>query len=408
MAFEAKTLAKLTSLLEAANGKRRKHRLTLEDVEQVVDAALASPHGIAVRHGGAESLAYTTLCLGVTTPKKPGVVVVGISHCTADKPTPGRCWKELQPWMQESAKNVANAHNWAAAKAAKDRVAVVVGAAPRESVTPQKRPDGGASLLREVLASPTDDTARRVYADHLMSIGDPRGELITVQLALASTPKTQVGERRRLLARERELLKKHGKSWTKEATQFASACKIRRGFVSQIEATCLAFATQGAAIFDREPIEELVLHKPNGAGLVALAGAPHLAKLTSLTFGWDPYWLKSATDVSKLHAFLRSPYLGAIPKVHLSIAREAPMRSASAQSRDLPDVSALFEGVVWTGVREFTLATFATGLAGAMSAIVESLSQAKLPALERLDLGKLRPADRALLAKAFPRAHLGA
>jgi uncharacterized protein (TIGR02996 family) len=40
----------------------------------------------------------------------------------------------------------------------------------------------GAELLAAVLANPSDDTARAVYADWLSERGDPRGELIALQL----------------------------------------------------------------------------------------------------------------------------------------------------------------------------------------------------------------------------------
>lgn len=60
------------------------------------------------------------------------------------------------------------------------------------------------SLLESVLAAPADDAARLVYADHLIERGDPHGELIQVECALATLPATdprrvELGERLRVL-----------------------------------------------------------------------------------------------------------------------------------------------------------------------------------------------------------------
>ena len=35
-----------------------------------------------------------------------------------------------------------------------------------------------SALLQQILADPTDETLRLVYADQLLSAGEPRGELI--------------------------------------------------------------------------------------------------------------------------------------------------------------------------------------------------------------------------------------
>jgi uncharacterized protein (TIGR02996 family) len=62
-----------------------------------------------------------------------------------------------------------------------------------------------AEFLEAIYAAPDDDTVRAVFADWLTERGDPRGELIALQLAGASTEKMR--------KREASLLKKHGKAW---------------------------------------------------------------------------------------------------------------------------------------------------------------------------------------------------
>ncbi len=57
-----------------------------------------------------------------------------------------------------------------------------------------------AELLRLVLARPDDHAALGVYADALTGLGDPRGELIVVQLARLTTDSAE------LVQRERELV----------------------------------------------------------------------------------------------------------------------------------------------------------------------------------------------------------
>jgi uncharacterized protein (TIGR02996 family) len=58
-----------------------------------------------------------------------------------------------------------------------------------------------AELLAAIYADPGDDAARAVYADWLQERGDPRGELIAMQLA------GRVGPRERLL------LERHERTW---------------------------------------------------------------------------------------------------------------------------------------------------------------------------------------------------
>src|SRR5262245_21348984 len=59
--------------------------------------------------------------------------------------------------------------------------------------------------------NPDDLATVMAYADHLSEQGDPRGEFIQVQLRLED--KLPAAERRKLAAREKQLLKKHGGDW---------------------------------------------------------------------------------------------------------------------------------------------------------------------------------------------------
>ena len=85
------------------------------------------------------------------------------------------------------------------------------------------------ALLADIYANPDDDGPRLVYADLLLERGDPRGELITLQLERGDGQPTP---------REQELLKKHGRQWLGALTPALSwgrgysHTRFRRGFVA--------------------------------------------------------------------------------------------------------------------------------------------------------------------------------
>jgi len=60
------------------------------------------------------------------------------------------------------------------------------------------------TLLADIHANPDDDAPRLVLADLLLERGDPRGELIAMQLVRGKRPPSK---------QEQELLAKHGKAW---------------------------------------------------------------------------------------------------------------------------------------------------------------------------------------------------
>jgi uncharacterized protein (TIGR02996 family) len=64
------------------------------------------------------------------------------------------------------------------------------------------------ALLAAVFAAPDDDEPRRIYADWLVRRGDPRGELIQLQLARRAAPPSRDAVRR-----EKALLDEHKTTW---------------------------------------------------------------------------------------------------------------------------------------------------------------------------------------------------
>jgi uncharacterized protein (TIGR02996 family) len=82
--------------------------------------------------------------------------------------------------------------------------------------------------LRAVYENSDDDGPRRVYADWLVEQGDPRGELITLQVARAGKGLPLEAERR-----EVELLWKYGRAWLAPFAKQIDAFRFERGFLAE-------------------------------------------------------------------------------------------------------------------------------------------------------------------------------
>jgi uncharacterized protein (TIGR02996 family) len=82
-------------------------------------------------------------------------------------------------------------------------------------------------LLAEILANPDDDGLRQVFGDALLERGDPRGELIALQLS-GKNP-----------ARAAKLLEKHGRAWLGVLADHAHPrnVKFERGFPIEVVLT---------------------------------------------------------------------------------------------------------------------------------------------------------------------------
>src|SRR2546430_17578585 len=87
-----------------------------------------------------------------------------------------------------------------------------------------------AAFLDRVCADPDDDAPRLIFADWLDERGDPRGEFIPVQVALAQL---SAGDRRRgpLLDREAALLARHHKTWSDPLRRIAGGAQLPPRFL---------------------------------------------------------------------------------------------------------------------------------------------------------------------------------
>jgi uncharacterized protein (TIGR02996 family) len=96
---------------------------------------------------------------------------------------------------------------------------------PAAPAIPFPRDPAARELLAAVYEDLASDGSRMVLADRLLELGDPRGEMMALQLARAraGTPAT---------AHERELIARHGRAWAQPLTRCLAAFGFRRGFLA--------------------------------------------------------------------------------------------------------------------------------------------------------------------------------
>lgn len=170
-----------------------------------------------------------------------------------------------------------------------------------------------SDLLAQIRANPDDDALRAVYADELIAAGDPRGELISVELALATRPDAHLFQRRA------ELRAAHAMAWWNLG---AWQVYTRRGFAARVTLNRYA---QLPAWLAREPVDEVQLLLLRTTDLDALFAAPELAHCRRLLLvNASPPWLD---------ALITSPLADALESLELwncEYDRMAPRASFDA------------------------------------------------------------------------------
>lgn len=165
------------------------------------------------------------------------------------------------------------------------------------------------AIPRAILDAPDDDAPRLVFADALQERTDPRGELISIQCALAALgldgerihrewigddladdDALEDGSIAKLRAREAKLLDAHGDVWSNDAAHHAVAdgLRFRRGFVEHVRWDARKrLAKDVDALFDAVPLLRALDFATSLAGnpvedLRAFLASPHLARLREL------------------------------------------------------------------------------------------------------------------------------
>jgi uncharacterized protein (TIGR02996 family) len=135
----------------------------------------------------------------------------------------------------------------------------------------------------EILARPWDDRPRVAYAEALEKRGDPRGELVRVQLELywdlaghRLGPKYLANSRR-----ETELLKAHGDEWAREVRPLVDDLTFERGFIDWVTCDARAYLERAGEIAARAPLLHLQVTGAK-AHTETFFASPALARLRSL------------------------------------------------------------------------------------------------------------------------------
>ncbi len=137
------------------------------------------------------------------------------------------------------------------------------------------------TLLENILNDPDNDEKRLVYADWLMTQGDPRGEFIRIQCERINSNNNSNNE---MLGRiEDELLKKYKRKWTKKyrAAKYAN-WTFSRGFVKSLAIRANYLVNLAEVIFTAEPVERLTVKAIDDDNLQAVLHCPHLSRLREL------------------------------------------------------------------------------------------------------------------------------
>lgn len=200
-----------------------------------------------------------------------------------------------------------------------------------------------AAFLRAIAAAPDDDTARLAFADFLDERTPGRGELVRLDLHLASLSAYDPA-REPLLARRAELISSHAESWLAELPAFPGVAYepvFDRGLPGAVTADFDALRACGDDLFAAVPIRCAWLGLPDrnsdlaalaalgpeswlgrvreintgatNGGAAALAASPALANLVALRLRT---WM--GLDSTGVRPLAESPHLGRLEELELS------------------------------------------------------------------------------------------
>jgi uncharacterized protein (TIGR02996 family) len=135
------------------------------------------------------------------------------------------------------------------------------------------------AFLSAIMAAPDDDTPRLIYADWLEERGNPRGEFIRLQIALATS--VPAAERMAVLVRAQQLLAEHQVEWAGDIPRRVAEFHFERGFVAEIKLSLDAFLDHADALFQQAPIQRVTMSDV-GNRIAQVAASTHLARLSGL------------------------------------------------------------------------------------------------------------------------------
>ncbi len=171
------------------------------------------------------------------------------------------------------------------------------------------------AFLQRIRAYPDDDAQRLIFADWLDEEGDPRGQFIRVQLALAHLAEhDRAGDNLRI--EERQLLAVHRDEWEAQFRGLVTGAVFRRGFVDEGKVAARQFVRHADEIFAVSPVRHVHLLDV-GESLPAVAQCPFLSRLSALTV----YAQHAGEPLAR--ALARSQYVANLKVLHLGRNRLA-------------------------------------------------------------------------------------
>lgn len=176
-----------------------------------------------------------------------------------------------------------------------------------------------AELEADVLARPADDAPRRELARLLTARGDPRGELIDLQLEIANIRRSGDRDVRAWSAqwdRAEALRKQYGDAWLPALPPFARDPIYSRGFVESVKIAARDL-DRAPELFRVAPIRQLRFDSVDGDAARVFA-SPHLSRMIALDlFG------QQIGDAG-VRALAESPHLGRLVWLDLGANRIGP------------------------------------------------------------------------------------
>jgi uncharacterized protein (TIGR02996 family) len=295
----------LEALLVRANGKRTARLLTMEGLERCVMQALEQELGVAWASAGEppDARASTSVCLAVVDDHW---LTVGVASAHAPA-LPSNGWNDLPAWDRYwDAANVSASRAWAGRVRA-DRVRFELEDVDVPSTA------SADELLQAVVAAPADDAPRLVLADWLTERGDPRGEFISMQIALE---RGLAEDEERLNERAQKLLEAHGARWSPDPA--LARVHFKRGFAEAVEVLDASALPQLEDFLSREPVRNLIFNSTQRLDAARFAALPWIERLMSLSFKGPRPQAPAVLSRAQLPYLLESRGLRGLRRLSLS------------------------------------------------------------------------------------------
>ncbi|MBL0216898.1 MAG: hypothetical protein IPQ07_23840 [Myxococcales bacterium] len=201
-------------------------------------------------------------------------------------------------------------------------------AAPAPTRPAKPAADPAAPLLAAVLAAPREDAPKLALGAHWRSVGEPRGELVEIDLELRG--RLSIPRRKLLRARKAELLAANEARWWPWTV---TSRRQRAGFIVAIMAEAAELLPLAPTLFGTEPITELELIGLDEEVIAEVAKAPWLGKLSALA-------LRGPIGDEGFTTLVRSKHLANLEALNVSV-NELSSEALAGLGKALPSLRRL-------------------------------------------------------------------